>query len=109
MAPSVWLCESLTHRHGVQVMRGVSVEECSLEVGVVAGRESIVSASRMNSAIVVFHNDVNRANKLVQKSIVINVFTLVSLLRSPSKKIVLSNVSPFIPDEALSKGLSRYG
>ncbi|KAK3550463.1 hypothetical protein QTP86_025777 [Hemibagrus guttatus] len=93
--PSVTLCERLTRRH----------------VGKVVGHENIVSASRMNSAIVVFLNDVEKVRKkLTQNGIVVNNETiLVSPLSSPAKKVMLSNVPPFISDEAIGKELSRYG
>ncbi|KAK3572271.1 hypothetical protein QTP86_029688 [Hemibagrus guttatus] len=87
-----------------------SVEDCCLAVGNVVGHENIVSASRMNSAIVVFLNDVEKVRKLTQNGIVVNNETiLVSPLSSPAKKVMLSNVPPFIPDEAIGKELSRYG
>ncbi|KAK3559960.1 hypothetical protein QTP86_030316 [Hemibagrus guttatus] len=71
------------------------------EVGNVVGHENIVSASRMNSAIVVFLNDVEKVRKLTQNGIVGNNETiLVSPLSSPDKKVMLSNVPPFISDEA---------
>ncbi|KAK3572191.1 hypothetical protein QTP86_024863 [Hemibagrus guttatus] len=96
--PSATLCERLTRRHGV----------CA--VGNVVGHENIVSASRMNSAIVVFLNDVEKVRKLTQNGIVVNNETiLVSPLSSPDKKVMLSNVPPFISDEAIGKELSRYG
>ncbi|KAK3562925.1 hypothetical protein QTP86_011450 [Hemibagrus guttatus] len=80
------------------------------EVGNVVGHENIVSASRMNSAIVVFLNDVEKVRKLTQNGIVINNETiLVSPLSSPAKKVMLSNVPPFISDEAIGKELSQYG
>ncbi|KAK3557284.1 hypothetical protein QTP70_026277, partial [Hemibagrus guttatus] len=76
----------------------------------VVGHENIVSASRMNSAIVVFLNDVDKVRKLTQNGIVGNNETiLVSPLSSPAKKVMLSNVPPFISDEAIGKELSRYG
>ncbi|KAK3548286.1 hypothetical protein QTP70_007357 [Hemibagrus guttatus] len=79
-------------------------------VGNVVGHENIVSASRMNSAIVVFLNDVEKVRKLTQNGIVVNNETiLVSPLSSPAKKVMLSNVPPFISDEAIGKELSRYG
>ncbi|KAK3532529.1 hypothetical protein QTP86_023745 [Hemibagrus guttatus] len=54
--------------------------------------ENIVSASRMNSAIVVFLNDVEKVRKLTQNGIVVNNETiLVSPLSSPAKKVMLSN------------------
>ncbi|KAK3537054.1 hypothetical protein QTP70_000286 [Hemibagrus guttatus] len=80
------------------------------EIGNVVGHENIVSASRMNSAIVVFLNDVEKVRKLTQNGIVVNNETiLVSPLSSPDKKVMLCNVPPFISDEAIGKELSRYG
>ncbi|KAK3505853.1 hypothetical protein QTP70_003809 [Hemibagrus guttatus] len=79
-------------------------------VGIVVGHENIVSASRMNSAIVVFLKDVEKVRKLTQNGIVVNDETiLVSPLSSPAKKVMLSNVPPFISDEAIVKELSQYG
>lgn len=48
--------EQLTRRHGIKVPVGVdcSIEECSLTVGEVVGHSCIKLASRMNSAIVLF-------------------------------------------------------
>ncbi|KAK3551835.1 hypothetical protein QTP70_029411, partial [Hemibagrus guttatus] len=124
--------------------------------GNVVGHENIVSASRMNSAIVVFLNDVEKARVRSQpmpqpqpldavpvpspekwegcgrKGIRHKTFAkllcglvgplwrprtgssrkqllLVSPLSSPAKKVMLSNVPPFISDEAIGKELSRYG
>ncbi|KAK3549353.1 hypothetical protein QTP70_034579 [Hemibagrus guttatus] len=108
--PSATLCERLTRRHGVCIVCAASVEDCCLAVGNVVGHENIVSASKMNSAIVVFLNDVDKVRKLTQNGIVINnEMILVSPLSSPAKKLMLSNVPPFISDEAIGKELSRYG
>ncbi|KAK3510268.1 hypothetical protein QTP70_032587 [Hemibagrus guttatus] len=80
------------------------------EIGNVVGHENIVSASRMNSAIVVFLNDVEKVRKLTQNGIVgNNEMILVSPLSSPDKKVMLCNVPPFISDEAIGKELSQYG
>lgn len=48
--------EQLTRWHGIKVSVGVefSVKECSLAVGQVIGHESIRSASRINSVMVLF-------------------------------------------------------
>ncbi|KAK3523094.1 hypothetical protein QTP86_014400, partial [Hemibagrus guttatus] len=87
-----------------------SVEECCVAVGNVVGHENIVSASRMNSAIVVFLNDVEKVRNLTQNGIVgNNEMILVSPLSSPDKKVMLCNVPPFISDEEIGKELSRYG
>ncbi|KAK3519527.1 hypothetical protein QTP70_034596 [Hemibagrus guttatus] len=108
--PNATVCKRLTRRHGVRVVCAASVEDCCLAVGNVVGHENIVSASRMNSAIVVFLNDVDKVRKLTQNGIVINnEMILVSPLSSPAKKVMLSNVPPFISDEAIGKELSRYG
>ncbi|KAK3558589.1 hypothetical protein QTP86_021680 [Hemibagrus guttatus] len=87
-----------------------SVEECVLAIGDVVGHGNIVAASRMNSAIVVFLNDVVKVTKLTGQGIVINnELKLVSPLSSPAKKVILSNVPPFISDKAITNELSRYG
>lgn len=100
----------LTRRHGVKIASAVSVEECCLAIGQVVGHENIMSASRMNSANVVFLNSVERANDLVVNGVVIDgLFTPVLPLSTPSKKVLLSNVPPFISDETLVRIMSRYG
>lgn len=100
----------LSRRHGVKVDSDVSIEECSLAVGEIVGCENIMSASRMNKAIVVFVKTIELANQLVDSGIVINgMFTSVLPLSTPAKKVTLSNVPPFIANEVLAKMLSRYG
>lgn len=86
------------------------MEECSLAVGKVAGYDSILSASRMNSAFVIFLNSIEKVNNAVQSGIVIQgTFTPVMPLVQPARKILLSNVPPFIKDELLTTELSRHG
>ncbi|KAK3548546.1 hypothetical protein QTP70_014505 [Hemibagrus guttatus] len=105
--PNATVCERLTRRHGVRVVCAASVEDCCLAVGNVVGHENIVSASRMNSAIVVFLNDVEKVRKLTQNGIVMNnEMILVSPLSSPAKKVMLSNVPPFISDEGYRLDIS---
>ncbi len=111
-APGRLSFEQLSRRHGIKiapVMR-CSVEECSLAVGKVAGYDSILSASRMNSAFVIFLNSIEKVNNVVQSGIVIqDTFTPVMPLVQPARKILLSNVPPFIKDELLTTELSRHG
>lgn len=74
------------------------------------GPENILSASRMNSAIVVFAKTIDFANQLVEIGVVLNgIFTQVLPLSTPSKKVTLSNVPPFISNEMLTRMLSCYG
>lgn len=50
------------------------------------------------------------ANEMVDNGVEIDgVFHLVLPLSTPSKKVIPSNVPPFIKDEVLSQTLSRYG
>lgn len=102
--------ESLTRRHGVKVAFATSIEECCLAAGKVVGYDSILSASRMNNAIVMFLSTVEKANDLVERGLVLNdAFTPVLPLSMPSKKVTLSNVPPFVKDDFLVNMLSRYG
>lgn len=102
--------ESLTRRNGVKVASAMSIEECCLAAGEVVGYDSVLSASRMNNAIVMFMSSVEKANELVERGLVINgAFTVVLPLSMPSKRVTLSNVPPFVKDEFLVNMLSRYG
>ncbi len=109
-APGSGSFNSLTRRHGVKIDSTAGVEDCGLAVGEEIGHDNVLSASRMNGAIVVFAKTVDLANQLVQNGIVIKgIFTPVLPLSTPSKKVILSNVPPFIPNEVLVNLLARYG
>lgn len=109
-APRVQSLTNLTRRHGVKVASAVSVEDCCLAAGEVVGHEHIMSASRMNSSTVLFLSSIEKANQLVETGIVINeLFTPVLPLSMPSKKVLLSNVPPFVSEETLIRIMSRYG
>lgn len=102
----------LTRKHGVRIAPAFvcSVEDCSLSVGKVVGYSSIKSAARMNNAVVIFVDTIEKANTLVEKGITINdAFVSVLPLATPAKKVTLANVPPFISDEVLARELSRYG
>ena len=100
----------LTRRHAVKVASTASVEICSLAVGDGVGHDNILSAARMNSAIVMFLRTVDMANEVVENGIVVDgSFTPVLPLSTPSKKVIISNVPPFIKDDTLAHSLSRYG
>lgn len=96
---------SLTRRHGVKVASAVSVESC-----LAVGHENVLSASRMNSAIVIFLSTIEKANELVQRGIVLDgVLTPVLSLSLPSKRVTLLNVPLFISDDVFIQALSNYG
>lgn len=103
------LC-SLTRRHAVKVTSAVSIEDCCLAVGEVVGHSGVLSASRMNNALVVFLDSVEKANELVERGIVVSgEFVSVLPLSLPAKRVTLSNIPPFVSDEILTQALSRYG
>ncbi|MGL5100975.1 MAG: hypothetical protein ACRC6N_00005, partial [Plesiomonas sp.] len=94
----------------MKVVTRASVEVCSLAAGEVVGHKNILAASRMNSSVILFLNTVERATELTIEGIVIRgELTSVLPLSTPSKRVTLSNVPPFIKDETLERELSRFG
>lgn len=104
--------EKLTRRHGVRLCPAVncSVESCSLAVGEMVGYDSVKSASKMNNGVVLFLDSLDKVHMVVEQGVVIQG-TLVPVmpLSSPTKKIILSKVAPFISNEMLQKELMRHG
>ncbi|KAK3514051.1 hypothetical protein QTP70_002503 [Hemibagrus guttatus] len=64
--------DTLTRHHGVKVVTGASVKECSLAAGEVVGHANVVAASRMNS-VVLFLNTIERATKLAGMGIKVHL------------------------------------
>lgn len=109
MSLLVRLCQLAPHtqlqRHSIKVGAGSSytVEEVALAVGEVVRFESNKSASQMNSAVVIFLEVVRKVKQVVECGVFVREnFTPVFPLVSPAKKIMVSNTSPFIKNEALS-------
>lgn len=95
--------------HAIRMVTTSSVEVCSLAVSKVMGYVNILSAARMNNVIVMVRHTVEPANKLVARGVAIDCVLLNVLpLATPSKKIILSNVPPFIKDYILKKILSLW-
>ena len=104
--------KSLSRKHGIKISTTFpcSVEEIGLAVGDKVGHVSIKSIARMNSAVVIFLDRVEKVNQLVETGITVkDTFIQVLPLSQPATKVVLSNVPPFISDEFLSRELSRHG
>lgn len=102
----------LTRRHGIRIATEIrcSVEECVLAVGDVVDCSSVLAASRMNGAVVMFLESIEKVNTVVQTGIVIkDTFIQVMPLVRPAKRITISNVPPYMTDEALINELTRYG
>ncbi len=66
------MLNTLTRRHAVKVASAVSVEDCCLAIGEAVGHGSIVSSSKINNAVVIFLNTVDKANELVEQGIVVD-------------------------------------
>lgn len=97
----------LSWSHSVKVG---TMEEVALDVGEVIGHGSVKSATWMNGAVVLFLEKVAQVNRLLENGINVGgLFESVLQLTQPATKITLSNVSPFISDEFLSRELSRHG
>ncbi len=103
---------TLTARHGCKCLPGVSitVEDCLAAISSEIGAPNILSASRMNKAVIVFVKEESMVHHLVEVGLSVgDVFLLVLPLTSPSKRVTLSNVPPFISNDSLERMLSRYG
>ena len=100
-------------RHGVRIVpleANVSVEEVLLCVGEEIGHDSLLFASRMNKAVVVFMKEERHVNTMIEKGVVIrDSFTTVSPLAVPSIRITISGVPPFIDNALLEQELRRFG
>lgn len=76
----------------------------------VVGPQSVKSAARMNGAVVIFLDSIDKVKAVVANRVVSNdAFVPVSPLTQPARKVILSNVPPFIGDEVLERELSRHG
>lgn len=102
----------LTLKHGCKCIPDaqVSVEDCLIAVSLAIGGTNIKSASRMNKAIVFFLSESQMVDNLIESGLIIkDAFLPVLPLSSPSKKVVLLNVPPFVKNEKLDQILQKYG
>ncbi|XP_071059784.1 sialic acid-binding Ig-like lectin 14 isoform X3 [Pseudochaenichthys georgianus] len=98
-------------RHGVRLVAQAAstVEQVLLAVGEQVGHVNISYASRMNKAVVVFLKDQKYVTELIESGLMVNEeYIQVSPLATPSTRITVSGVPPFIPNEALERELKRF-
>ncbi|XDV12818.1 hypothetical protein PO909_001388 [Leuciscus waleckii] len=89
---------------------GESVEDALLDVAERVGHVNIVSASRINKALMVFLKDERLVHDLIESGVFINyLFVQVSPLSVPSTRVLVSGVPPFIPNELIEQELRRFG
>lgn len=103
---------SLSLRHGIRCVTnaGESVEDVLLDVAERVGHDNIVSASQMNKAVVVFLKDERLVTVLIESGISVSgAFIQVQPLATPTSKVTISNVPPFIPNADIERELSRFG
>lgn len=103
---------SLSLRHGVRCVpdAGVTVEDVLLAIGEQIGFDNIVSASRMNKAVVVFLKDQSFVSKLIVSGVwVSGAFVIISPLVSQSTRVNISNCPPYIPNACIENELQRFG
>ena len=97
--------EALTRKHGTVCIppNEVSVDDIVSAIGNMVGFEKVRAASRMNKRVVVFVSDDHLVHDIVSPGISTEngYFIFASPLATTSTKIVLSNVPPFIRNEAL--------
>lgn len=99
---------SLSLRHGVRCMpdAGVTVEDVLVAIGEQTGFENILSASRMNKAVVVFLKDQNFVSKLIVSGVwVSGAFVTVSPLVLQLTRVNISNCPPYIPNACIGNEL----
>ncbi len=95
---------------GVYPTLGVTTEEMLLIIGEKVGFESIVSASWMNKAVVVFFKSEPLVNELTVSGIwVKEMFVPVTPLSAPATKVTISNGPHFLSNETILKELQRFG
>lgn len=98
--------EALSLRNGFRCVPadGVMVEDVLVATGEAVGHENISSASRMNKAVVVFLKVQDLVNQIIERGLIVNDnLVQVTPLYTASFKITISNVPPFITNEALER------
>ena len=103
---------TLSLRHGFRSVPeiGVKVEKVLLTFSEQVVVAFIHSTSRMNKAVVVFMKRVHLVGRLIASGICVkDVLLLISPLSTPSTRVVVANLPPFITDDQIRKELSHFG
>jgi len=102
----------LTRAHGIRVAQCFprSEEEVGLAVGDVVRDESVTSAARMNGAVVLFLDRVEKVSTVVVSGVFIRGMQVpVVPLATPAVRVTVANVPPFIKEEVLMRELVKHG
>lgn len=99
---------SLSLCHGVRCMAepGVTVEHVLLVAEEQIGYENIC----MNKAVAIFVKQENMVNHLISTGVVVSgTYITVSPLVTPTARVTISNVPPFIKNSEIERALASYG
>jgi len=102
----------LSLRNGFRCVpeENATVEDVLIEVGDQIGHENIVSASRMNQAVVVFLKEQNLVNRLIVSGLTVkDAFVQLSPLYTLTTKVTVSNIPPFVSNDVVQRELARFG
>lgn len=102
----------LTTRNAVRFnsVDGYTVQEISIGVADIIGAESIVSVSRANRGIIMYLDSIDKVAELCSSGITVdNEFIQVEQLVKPAKRVIISGIEPFIPNECLTPHLEVLG
>lgn len=103
---------SLSLRNGFRCVPedNATVEDVLIAVGDQIGHENIVSASRMNQAVVVFLKEQNLVNRLIVNGLTVkDAFVQLSPMYTSTTKVTISNIPPFVSNDVLQRELARFG
>ncbi|KAJ3582870.1 hypothetical protein NHX12_000155, partial [Muraenolepis orangiensis] len=105
--------EKLSRRHAVKLSPDaqVSVEECSLAVGEKVGYKSVKFAARMNRAVVVFLDSIDKVNSVVESGVAIrDVYTQVMPRFNSARRVMISNAPPVqVPTSKAAAAVTAAG
>ena len=104
--------DRLSRKHAVrcQAFEEFSVEQYVIAIAELVGEENVIAASRMNKSVVIFLSSLRLVELAVMSGIVIDSrLVQVEEMVKPAKKVIISNVPPFIPNAILAEELSDYG
>jgi len=102
----------LMRAHGIRVAPCFprSEEEVGLAVGDVVGDDIVKSTARMNVAVVLFLDSVEKVSTVVVSGVVIRGMQVpVAPLATTAVRVNVANVPPFIKEEVLMRELVKHG
>ena len=105
--------EALTRKHGFVCITAseIDMDKLIVVVGEIIGIENVEAVSRMNKKIVFFVSQVPMVVQVVERGLFFDpdIYVPFPPLDTPAKKVVISNLPPFIKCDQIVSQLKRYG